>query len=65
MRSLTTEWKKQRAKMIDLNSDCFDELSHTEPSRVEYARSKLALRPLGGSFVSLMDFWRIGTGTTS
>jgi hypothetical protein len=63
-RSHATEWKKQRAKMIDLNSDCLDEFSQIVSVKLRYARFKLAFRPLGGSLVSLIDFCRIGTGTT-
>mmetsp|Transcript_9629 Transcript_9629/g.23316 ORF Transcript_9629/g.23316 Transcript_9629/m.23316 type:complete len:370 (+) Transcript_9629:1472-2581(+) len=63
-RSHTTEWKKQSAKMIDLSSPCLEQPSHTASVNELYARSMLALRPLGGSFVNLIEFCKMGTGTT-
>jgi len=62
-RSHTTEWKKHRAKMIALSSDCLGHDSQTVSLNVPYARSMLGRKPEGGSFVSLMEFCRICTGT--
>eukprot|EP00966_Prymnesium_polylepis_P097132 2249776-Prymnesium_polylepis.1 len=55
-RSHTTEWKKQSEKTIALSSDCLPHPSHTDSLNDAYARSMLARRPLGGSFVNLMEF---------
>mmetsp|Transcript_8548 Transcript_8548/g.20511 ORF Transcript_8548/g.20511 Transcript_8548/m.20511 type:complete len:346 (-) Transcript_8548:3276-4313(-) len=63
-RSHTTEWKKHSAKMIDLSSPCFEQVSHTDSEKELYARSMLAFSPDGGSLVSLMELCSTCTGTT-
>ena len=63
-RSHTTEWKKQSAKMIAFSSDCLPHPSQIASVNEAYARSMLGRSPVGGSFVSLIEFWStyIGRG---
>ena len=63
-RSHTIEWKKASAKMIALSSGCLGQASHTVSLKVLKARIMLGRSPLGGSFVSLIEFCRICTGIT-
>ena len=58
-------WKKQRANNSFLHGFSLVQLAKNSGSAIGsdvYDLKRLALRPRGGSFVILIEFWRIDTG---
>lgn len=58
---MSVEWKKQSAKKIDLILGSLSSISSLETKAQDLFM--LALSPVGGSFVSLIDLSKIPIGT--